>query len=162
VAISFQLTREDLILRDVVIALPLPSGAGNPIINDPSVGECEYNKQRKQIEWHIPVVDGEDANKSGEIVRPRRLGYAAWCAGLGAHRPRGTVAVRSLARARARVQELKVKNADPDAFFPVRVTFTSNTLYSGLHASDVVLVQGGQAVPFSQQMALIPEEYSVA
>jgi len=77
VAISFQLTREDLILRDVVIALPLPSGAGNPIINDPSVGECEYNKQRKQIEWHIPVVDGEDANKSGEIVRPCCLGRAS-------------------------------------------------------------------------------------
>ena len=64
---------------------------------------------------------------------------------------------------RARVsQELKVLNADPDGFFPVRVAFTSQTLYSGLEVLAVSSVQTGQPVPFSQQPSFVPEDYSVA
>ena len=55
-----------------------------------------------------------------------------------------------------------MKNADPAAFFPVRVAFTSQTLYSGLTVDDVVTVQGGQHVAFSQQTSFLPEDYSVA
>jgi hypothetical protein len=129
------------------------SGAGNPVISEPSVGECEYNKQKRVIEWRVPVVDGDDVRKTGELVRAAAPSLL-W---------RWTVCVSNAdGRGGEGSQELKVKNADPDAFFPVRVTFASQTLFSGLTVDDVVTVQGGQRVPFSQQASFAPEEYTVA
>jgi len=49
---------------------------------------------------------------------------------------------------------------DANQFFPVQVSFSSNTSLCGLHIVDVQKVEGG-SVTFDTSVSLTTEEYSV-
>jgi hypothetical protein len=57
--------------------------------------------------------------------------------------------------------EFSVPDTPADSFFPVHVSFSSSTLYSGLAVDAVELVAGGAAVDYSQTLTLAAEEFEV-
>lgn len=65
VNIEYELERDDLELNDVTISIPIPPGAGNPIIGNLD-GDYNYNKQARVLEWQLSQVSA--SNKSGSLV----------------------------------------------------------------------------------------------
>ncbi|XP_026536784.1 coatomer subunit delta [Notechis scutatus] len=64
VNIEYELQEDSLELNDVVIAIPLPSGVGAPIIGEIN-GEYRHDSRKNLLEWCLPVVDAK--NKSGSL-----------------------------------------------------------------------------------------------
>eukprot|EP00160_Parvularia_atlantis_P008555 Unigene1782_Nuclearia_a/m.5536 Unigene1782_Nuclearia_a/g.5536 ORF Unigene1782_Nuclearia_a/g.5536 Unigene1782_Nuclearia_a/m.5536 type:complete len:374 (+) Unigene1782_Nuclearia_a:1800-2921(+) len=64
VNIEYELEREDLLLDDVIISIPIPPGGGNPIVGNVE-GDYQYNKQKRVLEWQLSQISA--ANKSGAM-----------------------------------------------------------------------------------------------
>uniref|UniRef100_A0A8C9TWR4 Coatomer subunit delta n=1 Tax=Scleropages formosus TaxID=113540 RepID=A0A8C9TWR4_SCLFO len=64
VNIEYELQEEGLELNDVVIAIPVPSGVGAPVIGDLD-GEYRHDGRRNILEWCLPVIDVK--NKTGSL-----------------------------------------------------------------------------------------------
>uniref|UniRef100_U3FD34 Coatomer subunit delta n=1 Tax=Micrurus fulvius TaxID=8637 RepID=U3FD34_MICFL len=64
VNIEYELQEDSLELNDVVIAIPLPSGVGAPIIGEIN-GEYRHDSRKNLLEWCLPVVDAK--SKSGSL-----------------------------------------------------------------------------------------------
>ncbi|KAL4608628.1 coatomer subunit delta-like, partial [Arapaima gigas] len=64
VNIEYELQEEGLELNDVVIAIPVPSGVGAPVIGDLD-GEYRHDSRRNVLEWCLPVIDVK--NKTGSL-----------------------------------------------------------------------------------------------
>uniref|UniRef100_A0A8C7H922 Coatomer subunit delta n=1 Tax=Oncorhynchus kisutch TaxID=8019 RepID=A0A8C7H922_ONCKI len=64
VNIEYELQEESLELNDVVIAIPIPSGVGAPVVGDVD-GEYKHDSRRNVLEWSLPVIDAK--NKSGSL-----------------------------------------------------------------------------------------------
>ncbi|XP_015269205.1 PREDICTED: coatomer subunit delta [Gekko japonicus] len=64
VNIEYELQEDSLELNDVVIAIPLPSGVGTPVIREID-GEYRHDSRRNLLEWCLPVIDAK--NKSGSL-----------------------------------------------------------------------------------------------
>lgn len=64
VNIEYELEREDMELNDVVITIPMPSGAGSPVVNE-CEGEYRYDNRKNILEWRLPVIDS--SNKTGSM-----------------------------------------------------------------------------------------------
>jgi hypothetical protein len=56
--------------------------------------------------------------------------------------------------------EFSIPQVNSDDFFPVRVSFASEALYSGLHVESV-LSQSGEALEFSAEHVMIAEEFTI-
>jgi len=57
--------------------------------------------------------------------------------------------------------EFSMEGEDVGAFFPIRVTFVSNRSYFNLEVADVVEVDGGASVAYSQEVSFTPDDYSI-
>lgn len=64
VNIEYELQESSLELNDVVIAIPLPAGAGTLLINELE-GEYHHDSRKNILEWCLPVIDAK--NKSGSM-----------------------------------------------------------------------------------------------
>ncbi|KAL2085837.1 hypothetical protein ACEWY4_019157 [Coilia grayii] len=64
VNIEYELQEDSLELKDVVVAIPLPSGVGAPVIGDVD-GEYRHDSRRNILEWLLPVIDA--GNRSGSM-----------------------------------------------------------------------------------------------
>ncbi|XP_048839286.1 coatomer subunit delta-like [Brienomyrus brachyistius] len=64
VNIEYELQEEGLELNDIVIAIPVPSGVGAPVIGDLD-GEYRHDSRRNILEWCLPVIDIK--NKTGSL-----------------------------------------------------------------------------------------------
>lgn len=64
VNIEYELEQQNLELNDVVISIPLPPGAGSPIVGDCD-GNYTYERSNNQLLWNLPLIDA--ANKSGSM-----------------------------------------------------------------------------------------------
>ncbi|XP_012675660.2 archain 1b [Clupea harengus] len=66
VNIEYELQQKGLELKDVVIAIPLPSGVGAPVIGDVE-GEYRHDSRRNILEWSLPVIDADNRTGSMEF-----------------------------------------------------------------------------------------------
>jgi hypothetical protein len=57
--------------------------------------------------------------------------------------------------------EFSMEGEDTGAFFPIRVSYHSSRSYFNLEVADVVEVDGGASVAFSQEISFTPDEYSI-
>ncbi|KAK2191611.1 hypothetical protein NP493_50g04000 [Ridgeia piscesae] len=64
VNIEYELEQENMELNDVSICIPLPSGAGAPLVNECD-GEYHHDSRKNVLEWTLPVIDA--SNKSGAM-----------------------------------------------------------------------------------------------
>lgn len=64
VNIEYSLENTDMELSDVVITIPLPSGAGAPVVGD-CEGDYRHDSRKNILEWRLPVIDA--SNKSGSM-----------------------------------------------------------------------------------------------
>ncbi|XP_078282837.1 coatomer subunit delta isoform X2 [Rhinoraja longicauda] len=64
VNIEYELQESSLELNDVVIAIPLPTGAGTLLISELE-GEYHHDSRKNLLEWCLPVIDAK--NKSGSM-----------------------------------------------------------------------------------------------
>lgn len=62
VNIEYELKRLHMELQDVVVAIPLPSGVGAPVVSE-CEGEYHYDSRKNILEWTMPVIDS--SNESG-------------------------------------------------------------------------------------------------
>lgn len=67
VNIEYELLATDLDLRDVVIAIPVPSGVGAPVVANVA-GEYHFDNRRSILEWTIPVIDSSNADGTLEFT----------------------------------------------------------------------------------------------
>jgi hypothetical protein len=64
VNVEYELLQEYLVLNEVMIAIPIPSGVGAPSVGDVD-GEYHYDARKHVLEWCIPVIDA--SNKTGSL-----------------------------------------------------------------------------------------------
>lgn len=64
VNIEYSLERPSMELNDVVITIPLPAGAGAPVVGD-CEGDYRHDSRKNILEWRLPVIDA--SNKSGSL-----------------------------------------------------------------------------------------------
>ncbi|ORX57350.1 clathrin adaptor, mu subunit [Piromyces finnis] len=57
--------------------------------------------------------------------------------------------------------EFNVPGNDTNAFFPVRVNFTSQQSFSNINIADIQLVEDGTSVSYSNETRLMPENYII-
>jgi hypothetical protein len=57
--------------------------------------------------------------------------------------------------------EFTIKEVPQDKFFPVNVTFTSDTLFSGVVVEGVINADTSAPVDYSAENSVIVEEYSI-
>jgi len=50
---------------------------------------------------------------------------------------------------------------NPDDFFPVTLEFTSSKSYSGIALQECLMVDGGEPIKYSSQVAFFPEKYEI-
>lgn len=71
VNIDYELQNTSLALQDVVITIPLPSGAGAPVIGSCD-GEYGVDTRKGILEWRLPVIDKSNTTGSMEFsIRAR-------------------------------------------------------------------------------------------
>lgn len=118
VNIEYTLELEELELRDVVISVPLPSGA------QPTIASCDgdYKAGRGSLEWRLPLIDSN--NSSGSIDFSTPSGHA-------------------------------------DDFFPLKVAFASEKLFSDITPVEVRAPETDAPVKFSQEATFFAEKYQV-
>lgn len=64
VNIEYELEQPNLELNDVLIAIPVASGVGAPVVGDCD-GEYNYDSRKNTLYWSLPVID--ESNKSGSM-----------------------------------------------------------------------------------------------
>ncbi|XP_032833020.2 coatomer subunit delta [Petromyzon marinus] len=69
VNIEYELQEEALELTDVVITIPLPAGAGVPVVGELD-GEYSHDTRRGQLEWRLPLIDAKAKSGSLEFSCP--------------------------------------------------------------------------------------------
>jgi hypothetical protein len=57
--------------------------------------------------------------------------------------------------------EFVVPGADPSAFFPININFSSNKIFCDLKVGTVMQVQGGNSVKFAKRTQLVVDSYQV-
>jgi len=57
--------------------------------------------------------------------------------------------------------EFNCQGNDTNAFFPVRVNFTSHQSFSNINISDIQLVENGSSVNYSHETKLMPDNYII-
>jgi hypothetical protein len=57
--------------------------------------------------------------------------------------------------------EFVVPAADPSAFFPININFSSNKTFCDLKVGTVLQVQGGNPVRFAKRTQLVVDSYQV-
>jgi hypothetical protein len=57
--------------------------------------------------------------------------------------------------------EFVVPGADPSAFFPINMNFSSNKIFCDLKVGTVMQVQGGNSVKFAKRTQLVVDSYQV-
>lgn len=120
VNIEYELQHDHLELSDVVIAIPILSGTGSPVVND-CEGEYNYDSRKNVLEWHLPLIDLN--NKSGT------MDFTA--------------------------------GGKPNDFFPVRLTFVSQTTFCNIKISDVLMVEDDAPAKYSEDFLFFVDKYEV-
>ncbi|KPJ17632.1 Coatomer subunit delta [Papilio machaon] len=119
VNIEYELEQDHLVLTDVVINIPLPSGNTSVVVHQ---WEGSYSQKGRTLLWSIPVVNRQQ--KTGSL-------------------------------------EFTVTPAIPNDFFPITVTWTSETSLAQLTAVKVTQAEDGSPVDFSQDISFRPDKYEV-
>ncbi|KAI9331359.1 hypothetical protein BDR26DRAFT_1010996 [Obelidium mucronatum] len=147
------LSKEDSLLPLSINCWPSPSGNGTCDVN------IEYELQVDRLELRDvvisvpypgstdPVVQSADGH-SYQIQRQSRT--IEWQLPLiDSSNKNG-------------VLEFTVSDENVDGFFPIRVSFSSVKPYCSVNVGDVISLDGSQSrVPFSQEVALLTEEYVI-
>lgn len=119
VNIEYELEHDHLVLNDVNIMIPLPSGNSSVVVHQ---WEGSYTQKGRTLIWSIPIID--KMHKSGSL-------------------------------------EFTVTPAIPNDFFPLSVTWTSDTSLALLTATKVSLAEDTTPVDFSQEISLHPDKYEI-
>ncbi|CAG9116205.1 unnamed protein product [Plutella xylostella] len=119
VNIEFELEQTHLVLTDVVLNIPLPSGNSSVVVHQ---WEGSYSQKGRSLVWSIPVIDEE--HKTGTL-------------------------------------EFTVNPAVPNDFFPINVSWTSETSNAMIKAMKVTQADDGTPVDFSQEISFHPDSYEV-
>jgi len=121
VNIEFELSRPDMVLKDVNIVLPL--GTTDPPVIESIDGQYKHEPQAGVICWHHDVIDG--SNSTGSL-------------------------------------EFSVGGSDVDAFYPVQVSFVSESFLCPIEVIEVKSSSTGLAIPNNMVKRVLPETYQVA
>jgi hypothetical protein len=121
VNVEFELTRNDLVLRDVNILLPL--GTTDPPVVESIDGQYKHDGRAGMMCWHFDVIDS--SNSSGSM-------------------------------------EFSIAGHNTDAFFPIQVGFTSETLLCPIEVTGVVSSATGAPVPNELVRSFTPDTYQCA
>ncbi|KPJ04864.1 Coatomer subunit delta [Papilio xuthus] len=119
VNIEYELEQDHLVLTDVVINIPLPSGNTSVVVHQ---WEGSYAQKGRTLLWSIPVINKQQKTASLEFT---------------------------------------VTPAIPNDFFPITVTWTSDTSLAQLTAIKVTQAEDGSPVDFSQDISFRPDKYEV-
>ncbi|CAH2098869.1 unnamed protein product [Euphydryas editha] len=119
VNIEYELEQDHLILSDVSIVIPLPTGNPTVVVHQ---WEGTYTQKGRSIIWNIPVINKQQ--KTGTL-------------------------------------EFTVSPAIPNDFFPLNVSWTSDTSLAMLTATKVTQAEDGSAVDFSQEISFHPDKYEI-
>eukprot|EP01135_Chromosphaera_perkinsii_P008597 Nk52_evm39s1401 gene=Nk52_evmTU39s1401 len=66
VNIEYELEQTHLVLKDVIIAIPIPHGAGSPSVESCD-GQYDFNSRHGRLEWSIPLIDENETSGSMEF-----------------------------------------------------------------------------------------------
>ncbi|CAH0718502.1 unnamed protein product, partial [Brenthis ino] len=119
VNIEYELEQDHLILSDVNITIPLPSGNPSVVVHQ---WEGSYTQKGRSIIWNIPLINKQQ--KTGTL-------------------------------------EFTVTPAIPNDFFPLAVTWVSDTSLAMLTATKVTQADNGSPVDFSQDISFHPDKYEI-
>ncbi|XP_047509394.1 coatomer subunit delta [Pieris napi] len=119
VNIEYELEQDHLVLADVNINIPLPSGNTTLVVHQ---WEGSYSQKGRTLVWNIPFINKQQ--KSGTL-------------------------------------EFTVTPAIPNDFFPLTVSWTSETSLALLSSHKVVQADDGTPVDFSQEISFHPDKYEI-
>jgi len=122
VSIEMELTRNDLVLHDVNILLPL--GTTDPPSIESIDGQYKHDPSSGMMCWHFDVVDS-NSNSTGSL-------------------------------------EFSVPGNNSDAFFPIQIGFSSQTLLCPIDITGVTNSSSGSPVPNDILMRFVPDKYQCA
>lgn len=117
VNIEYELEQDHLVLTDVNITIPLPSGNTSVVVHQ---WEGSYTQKGRNLIWSIPLVSKQQ--KTGSL-------------------------------------EFTVTPSIPNDFFPLSVTWTSETSLALLTAVKVTQAEDGSPVDFSQEISFHADKY---
>nr|XP_026483978.1 coatomer subunit delta [Vanessa tameamea] len=119
VNIEYELEQDHLVLSDVNIIIPLPSGNPSVVVHQ---WEGSYTQKGRSIIWNIPVINRQQ--KTGTL-------------------------------------EFTVSPAIPNDFFPLNVSWTSDTSLALLAATKVTQAEDGSPVDYSQEISFHADKYEI-
>jgi len=121
----------------------------------------EYELEGDEMELHDAVVSVPLPTGAYPTVAPSHPG--SWSLNVSTHALDWTLP-RVLSSAQGTASgslEFSVSGDDASSVFPVGVKFVSGRSLFGVEVESVALAETEENVPFSQEITLVPEAYSV-